>query len=442
MIIDFTIKNYRSFKESQTLSLLATKLGDENKGNVIFPEREDALAVLKSAGIYGANASGKTNVLKALKTLHDFILNSTDLRLGQSIPYYEPFKLEENSRRAPVELELEFIANDAVRYKYAMAYTEQDVLFEELVFFPRKQESRLFLREKDKPIKYGPYLKGRKKNIESELLSNTLFLSKAANSNQQQLKEIYLYFAKNFRFHTISGDSFYGRNLFPEIISQLRETGNINFKEKLVNFLTAADTGIRSVGVEKAAGIDDSRLSWAHLPRYRDMKEIIYEALSYNLVTYHESFAGEKEAGIIPFRLDEESNGTLKMIHLAGKIINVLEDGYIFVVDELDSSIHALMSEFIIELFHSPETNPNNAQIIFTTHDTTLLNPKQFRRDQIWFTAKNEFGSTDLFSLDEFDKNEVRKNTAFDKWYLNGRFGALPLINKKFFTIAKKKDRE
>lgn len=161
------------------------------------------------------------------------------------------------------------------------------------------------------------------------------------------------------------------------------------------------------------------------------------EALSHKPITYHKLFEDKKETGETEFELSEESEGTQKMYALAGNIIPVLQNGLTLIIDELSSSLHPHLSEYLIELFNSPEKNPNNGQFIFTTHDTSLLNPKLFRRDQIWFTRKNPYGATELFSLDEFDKDQVRKNTPFDEWYLSGRFGAIPRINKNLFNIMK-----
>lgn len=440
MIVDFTVRNYRSIKNACTLSMMAANLKDEQKNSVIVPGEKENISLLKSCAVYGANASGKTNIIRALETLRDFVVDSNRLRIGDVIPFYEPFELDRNYQNAPVSFELEFYGKNKVRYRYSVSFTLEEVLFEELVFFPKKQQSRLFLRKKGESIKFGPYLKGRKKNIEIELLPNNLFLSKAANSNHEQLKDIYIFFLENLKF-SFPGSIY---ELFSLAHFESRKENTHRFRNSLTNFLKAADTGVHSVGTKKGRlKFSEEMLNFIrHLPDYKKKKffeelptnEIMYQA-------YHKVFDGEKEVSSIPFDLDEESNGTIKMFHLAGYIIKVLEGGLTLIVDELDSSIHSLMSEFIIELFHNPVKNPHNAQFIFTTNDTALLNPKIFRRDQIWFTAKDKFGATELFSLDEFDKNEVRKNVPFDKWYLNGRFGALPLIDKGLFYIEKENNK-
>jgi len=150
-------------------------------------------------------------------------------------------------------------------------------------------------------------------------------------------------------------------------------------------------------------------------------------------------YDNDKETGMIYFELNDESHGTIKMYNLAGKVIDALENSCTLIMDELDSSFHPFISRYILELFNDPLKNTNNAQLIVTTHDISLLNPAILRRDQVWFTTRNSYGATEIFSLDEFDKNEVRKNVPFDRWYLNGRFGALPLIDKRRFHIGRKK---
>jgi AAA15 family ATPase/GTPase len=431
MLIDFTVENFKSIKEEQTVSMLASISKNEHPDNIFQPGKEENITLLKTAVVYGANASGKSNLISAIQTLAIFVVKSTDLKLGEYIPVYIPYKLDKNYREKPSKFEIEFIGNDKIRYRYTVKFNQEEVLFEELVFYPNKQEARFFLREKGKSIKFGHHVKGRKKNIESELIPNNLFLSKAANSNHEQLKEVYLYFLRNLTFHPVTDlrkKIVYSKSL------EIQKEGSDHLKDKLSNFLAAADTGIHSIGLgqQKMNG-NFKKIFPGSMPE--GIRNEILPGISPRPGTCHRLYEGEKEIGTIPFDLDEESNGTLKMYALAGEIISGLERGETIMVDELDSSLHPHLSEYILELFNYPGTNPNNAQIIAATHDATLLNPKNLRRDQIWFTRKNTFGATEVFSLDEFDKNEVRKNTPFDKWYLEGRFGAIPLINKKLFRI-------
>lgn len=419
MIIDFSVENFKSIKEEQTLSMTAVNLRNEHPDRVFSYDKN--ISLVRTAAIYGSNASGKSNLLEALRIFKDFILDSTDLKVEDSIPYYNPYKLDKNYLNKPTKFEIAFIGNAKIRYKYNISFNDKEVIEEKLVFYPKKQEALLFEREKGGNIIFGSQLKGKKKNIGSQLLRNNLFLSKAANSNHEQLGIIYKYFLYN-----LNSDSFlkrkiylsktiFEREIYLRTTALLAKKDNFSFKNKLIDFLIASDTGILSVEIKK----DEE-----------------YDAVK--PVTYHKLFEDKKEIGVTEFELSEESDGTKKMYNLAGVIIYVLKNGYTLILDELDSSLHPLLSEYLIELFNSPEKNPNNAQFIFTTHDTSVLKPELFRRDQIWFTRKNSYGATELFSLDEFDKDLVRKNTPFEEWYLSGRFGAVPKINKNLFNIEKR----
>lgn len=437
MIIDFTVENFKSIKDSQTFSMSAANLKDEHPENIFQLEKEPNISLLKASVIYGANASGKSNLILALRAFTSFVLYSTDLKVEQDIPYYEPYKLDANYLTKPTGFEMEFVGNGNIRYKYNVFFDRKEVLREELVFYPNRQAARLFLREKGKNIKFGSQIKGRKKGIESELLPNNLFLSKAANSNHQQLKEVYLFFLKRLKFHMPGDTAISSKNQHTTL--QLLEAHG-DFKRKLVSFLAAADTGIHSIDLKIKNDNINGRSRSAYFdkiaapPGKPDLTD-----LPFIPVVSHKVYDNDKEKGMIYFELDEESNGTIKMYNLAGKVINALESSCSFIMDELDSSLHPFISRYILELFNDPKKNPNNAQLIVTTHDISLLNPGLLRRDQVWFTARNDYGATEIFSLDEFDKNEVRKNVPFDRWYLNGRFGALPLIDKKRFHIGNKK---
>lgn len=431
MIVDFTVENFKSIKEEQTFSMLASDSKSEHPDNSFPTEKEKNISLLKTGIIVGANASGKTNFLTAIQTFRDFVVNSTDLKVEQEIPYYEPFRLDENCLGKPAAFEMEFIGRDRTRYKYKVLFDRKEVRSEKLVFYPNKQEALLFLRERGKTVKFGSQFKGRKKSIESECLPNTLFLSRAANSNHEQLKEIYLYFKDNLVFHT-GRDRGKDRSAFTT--ARLRGEDGKRFRKKLIDFLTAADTGIHSVELEINRDVFGEKDHYADRVAETPDRPSYSESF-YRPVVYRKIYDGGEESGVIAFDLEEESGGTVKLYALAGKIIAALEGGRTLIVDELDNSLHPFISDYILMLFADPETNPHNSQLIAATHDTTILNPKNLRRDQIWFIGRNRYGATALFSLDDFDKNQVRKDTPFDKWYLDGRFGALPLIDKLLLKI-------
>jgi len=415
MLIDFTIENFRSIKSPQTLSLLATST-KEHPENSFSLSREKKIRLLKSAVIYGANASGKSNVLKALGTMLTFIKDSTDVKAGHDIPYYQPFKLDKECLAKPTRFEMEFVC-DEIRYRYFVAYTATFIEEEGLYFYPNKIETKLFLRKQGNPIEFGNALKGARRGIEEQLLENVLFLSKAANSNNKALRNIYTSIHNGILIHTYS--SFFSsptnymlgtKKLPPSLISQ---------------FISTIDTGITEIVSTKT---EFHKSSMPNLENYsEDEKTILLESLSFSAKSAHRATGFHEEH--IHFNIDEESDGTVKSYALAGFIFTVILRGGTLVIDELNNSLHPIIVRFIIQLFNNEKSNPRNAQLIFSTHDTTLLDPSLFRRDQIWFTEKNDTGETKLFSMSEFDYKEIRKDTPFSKWYLSGKFGAIPIVN-------------
>ncbi len=419
MIIDLTISNFKSIKEPVTISALATNV-KEYPENTFAPNNEKDIRLLKSIVIYGANASGKSNILNAFETLQNFILGSTDLKLNDEIPFYFPFKLDKAWSNRPSMFEIEFIGTDLIRYRFSIKFNKKEVLKEALSFFPKGQEANLYFREKGKKIKFGDYFSGPARTIEKQLLKNNLFLSKAANSNNKLLENIYLYFLDNIDLQPV---------FKPPFLMDFTTHACINenlkhIDEKLISyFLKVADVGIEYMNIsiikEKDMNLPDN------LPE--EIKKELIKNISHRPQIYHKLFEGKDEAGNIAFDIDEESAGTKKLYELAGRILNCLNHGYSFIVDELSSSLHPLMTQALINLFH--QSNKKNAQLIFATHDTTFLTPELFRRDQVWFTEKDQYGATSLYSLSDFDYKKVRSDIPFDKWYLSGRFGALPVIS-------------
>jgi AAA15 family ATPase/GTPase len=419
MLVDFTIKNYRSFKNESLFSMVAEKKKEDIPNNLFNISEDSDISLLKTAVVYGANASGKSNLLLAFDTLKNFILNSTDLKLDQEIPYYKPFLLDVETRNQPMLFEIEFITAEPMRYRYSVEFDKTQIISEKLIFFPEKNGRNLFERDGvTGKYSWGRDLKGKKESLTGEVLKNVLFLSKAANNNEsdERLRAIYRYFRTNFMFHTSADSSRTEVYLTSLKMNDLSQKG---FNESLIEFLKSADLGISSVRVRKEKTIDD---------------------LSTKVDIGHRVFSRTNETGEDHFfQLQDESAGTIKMFDLAGKIIDTLRNGNVLIVDELDSSFHPLMSEYILSIFNDPVKNPKNAQLIVATHDAYLLDSEKLRRDQIWFVEKDKYGASNLYSLDEFEKSEVRKNVPFDRWYLSGRFGALPLIDKKLFSVVEEK---
>ncbi len=421
MLIEFSVENFRSIKEKQTLSMLSSGKVSEHPENLMITKNNFRLN--KSSIIYGRNASGKTNLLMAMKALEFLVRRSVHFKLDQEIPPYEPFKLDKISCDKPTNFEIDFIAIDNVRYKYSLSYSKSEIIDESLFYYPKGQPAKLFVREQTKPILFGTSIKGDRRSIEKQLLNNQLFLSKGANSNIEQLKAPYLFFNK-YIFARIFSDFDFDDSLINSYTRAIAEKKDTKLKENLDKLIRIADTGISSIMVNEVS-IDKIKFPDG---LSEDAKKRILDRNKYEIKTIHKIYDEGITSGEITFDLHEESMGTIKLLAVGGMILDALSDGTVLIIDELDKSLHPLLTRILIKLFHNPKTNPKNAQLIFATHDVSLLDKELFRRDQIWFTEKETAGATKLYSLS--DIKGIRKEFSYEKWYLSGRFGGTPVINE------------
>ncbi|MEH1852281.1 MAG: ATP-binding protein [Nostoc sp.] len=417
MLIEFSVGNYRSFKEQVTFSMVAANLVAKDKKldeNNVF-EIDDDLKLLKSAAIYGANASGKSNLATALSFMRWFMINSSKETQSTEKIGVERFKLSTETEDKPSFFEIVFLINGK-RYRYGFEATIEKVVSEWLFDVPKIKEMRLFERKLN-TISVSKRFKAD--GIQQKTRHNALFLSVSAQFNVE-IAEIILDWLTN-RVKIASGldDSGYQRYT----VSCL--TNNKN-KDEIFQLLKKLDLGFSD------AKVKESEITADFLP-----KELPDEIKNYiikngmtkvtSVQTMHQKFNAEgNPVSTQIFDLDnQESEGTQKVFALAGPLVDTLKNGKVLIIDEFDARIHSLISRAIVELFNSNETNPNNAQLIFMTHDTNLLNNKLFRRDQIWFTEKNRYGATDLYSLAEYN---VSNDASFESDYIQGRYGAIPYI--------------
>jgi len=417
MIIDLTVANFRSFRDRQTLSLCAESTPNHLKNNVAHPG-EGNIGVLKSCGVYGANASGKSNILLAFEALRYIVCRSGDLKDGDEIPCYEPFKLSKSGAMEPVEFEVEFFCSGAEkkRYLYSVSFDSKSIISESLYFYPGRAKANLFKREKGdswEDIKFGTHYKGGKKRI--ACFENNSYLSKAGNSadSAEIIKDIYNYFRKDI-FHLGVG----------ERVAMFDWKSDEEIVEKISRLLCHIDTGI--VDVEfKDSDFDEGKINFpASIPD--PIKNKILKDRRKKAYFSHKDQSGN----VVKFTEEMESSGTIKLFNTLPLLLEAFEEGGVLLLDELDNSFHPHVAEFLISLFNTPEININNAQLIFTTHNINLMSPNLLRRDQIWFVEKND-GASELYSLDEYDRTKVKSNSPFRKWYEEGRFGAIPRINKE-----------
>lgn len=432
MIIDFTVKNFRSIKDEQTLSMVASEnTGDLLDNRIEVPDEKFKL--LPSAIIYGANASGKSNLIRSLQEFKFMIMFSHKLSKDQKLFFFDPFKLDKQKHIEPSEFEIEFIADDNTRYLYRINYSEKEIIYESLFYYPKKQKTKLYIREKDKLIDFGSQLKGHKKLVENILLSNQLYLSVAVNNNLSQLNPVYKFFSEEL-LTVFSSNSWDHIDMFLSnmiIPSGALLAENQELKSEVKKYLRIADIDIDDIILKERETTTDPYSDF-DLPQ--DVLANLKKSLKYTTSIRHHLM---DDGSYVDFDIEDESDGTQRLFKLAQAIIPLLKTGGVLIMDEIDQSLHTMLSEFLISEFNNPERNPHGAQLIATTHDISLMKPENFRRDQVWFTDKDKSGATKLYSLDEYDKDKVRGNSPFYKWYLEGRFDAIPRINRSLLPEKK-----
>ncbi|WP_189525145.1 AAA family ATPase [Nostoc sp. 'Peltigera membranacea cyanobiont' 232] len=417
MLIEFSIGNYRSFKEQVTFSMVAANLVAEDKKldeNNVF-EIDNDLKLLKSAAIYGANASGKSNLATALRFMRWFMINSSKETQSTEKIGVDQFKLSTETEDKPSFFEIVFLMNGK-RYRYGFEATRDKVVSEWLFYVPKSKETKLFERKLGKFSVSKTY---KADGIQQKTRHNALFLSVSAQFNVQIAEKILDWLTNQVALISTLNDIGYRGYTVSCLI-------NNENKDEILQLLKKLDLGFSDLKVEESEITADS------LPKELpdELKNLILKngkgKLS-SVQTTHQKFDGKGNlVSIEVFDLDEqESEGTKKVFSLAGPLVDTLKNGQILIIDEFDARIHPLISHAIVELFNSNETNPNNAQLIFMTHDTNLLNKKLFRRDQIWFTEKNRYGATDLYSLAEYN---ISNDASFESDYIQGRYGAIPYI--------------
>ena len=424
MLVQFSVKNFRTFKEKASINLIASNYDkDTRELDNVYNDSKFEFRLLKSAVIYGANASGKSKFFEALNFMKYFVISSSkDSQKGDEIDT-EPFRLNSESENLPSEFEVIFTHNN-VLYRYGFEANKNNVISEWLYYKPKTKEIELFYRDEDSFETHARnFTKGKTIIKEGLVRDNALLLSVSAQFNDTISIEVMDWFKE---LKTISGLNESGYRGFT-----LSKTDDPNQKVKILNLLKAADLGIQDINLEK---IDLSNLP-KDMPKElkdritkevnEDKKEILSDVL-----TSHKKFDSNKKAiDFVDFSLfDDESSGTKKFFALTGPILDVIENGYTLIVDELDSKLHPNLVCKIVSLFNSKELNKKNAQLIFNTHDTNLLSSGLFRRDQIWFTDKNKFGEAKLYSLADFKSDEVRKSESFEENYIKGKYGAIPFL--------------
>lgn len=399
MLVNFTFKNFRSFKNEMTLSMEAASI-QELSDSVVKSCGKHLLPV---AVMYGANSSGKSNVLKALKTMRDVLLNSVKLNPKDKL-VAEPFSLDLTSGSEPTSFEIQFTLNGS-RFRYGFDYSADTVIAEWLYEKkPGEREFELFLRSGGEfKISRTRFAEGLGK--QSATPDNRLFVSLVAQLNGKVSQAILNWFSNIEYMSGMDDKGYAGKTLEMLFLGQDGAT-------EIKRFFGETNLGFMDLDVE-LENADSMKMKSETVHR-------MYDAEGNNIGL--RNFPTEKM----------ESEGTRKIIEFAGPLFDAIRHGKVLVVDELDAKLHPFLTRKIIGLFMDQETNCKGAQLIFATHDTNLLNIKHLRRDQIWFTEKDKSDSTDLYSLVEFrdeSGNKVRNDRNIEKDYINGRYGAIPFMS-------------
>ncbi len=416
MLIEFSVANFRSLRDRQTFSLAKAKGDELAETNTFTASAVNEFDLLRSAAIYGPNAGGKSNFLRAMQAMKEIVLESaTSLQRGDQLPM-TPFRLNQATSQAPSEFEVTFVVNQ-VRYQYGFSATEERIHEEWLLAYPKGRPQRWFGRvwsdeSQSYDWEFGNNLSGEKQLWQKSTRGNALFLSTAVQLNSEQLQPIYDWFNNTLRMANLGGWT-------PSFSASLCEKSE---KTQVMDFLHAADLDIEDILVEKKP-FDVNALPnnipeplKTHIASDFKDKEIL------KITTVHKGVDGKP----VTFNLDEESDGTQKLFSFAGPWIDSLANGHVLFIDELHDNLHPRLVQFLVELFHNNETNPNNAQLVFTTHETSILNQEVFRRDQIWFCEKDKEQATALYPLTDFSPRKGREN--LEHAYLSGRYGALPYV--------------
>lgn len=403
MLIRFSFKNFKSFKNENCLDMEATSL-KEHEYNVA---KIDNGEYLKVSAIYGANASGKTNVLQAFDYMKKRVLVSDDSKKNSPIDEENVYSFMINND--PIALEVEILAKNNKIYKYGFEVLK-DTIISEWLFEKRVNKFYSIFERENNNVSMKPNKISDLVNIDER----TLFLNiySKIDRNNEDFSNVYDWFV-NSTYLDLGNPNF---ERFINNRVSLKILSDENYKKELLKFIKTFDSGIEGIKTTP-----DS------IEAVKSNNGII------DIEVIHKGENGELKA--LPFYL--ESNGTRKMFHLFDFFMDALKNGMVLFVDELDAKLHPLLTRYIINLFHNSDTNKGNGQLIYSTHDTVNLNRETFRRDEIWFAEKDKDGISEIYALSDYiledDKNagkKVRNDATYNKDYLTGRYGAIPVLEE------------
>lgn len=426
MILNFRVSNFRSFRDEVSVSFLATRLDPGIGLPTVISEDRKTVDVLPVVAVLGANASGKSNLLRAVESMRDEVLNSASRPRYEGLTR-EPFALEKACQEEPTMFEVDF-AIDGDRYQYGFELGNGVVVGEWLNTFPHKRAQTLFDRVRD-DFTFGKKLGGQVKVLSDFTREDVLFLSVGAQAGHDVLSRVYNWFLAGISFLDVPSRS----RSTSSLVARLERR-----RPQAIRLLTLADLGVVDARVERLRDTDGPpedafrEALWDTLPAHLADEEKELE-ISRMYEQYMEStevrllHRGARGAVALPF--EEESLGTKSWMAFVAHALDALDSGALLLVDELDASLHPLLMARAISLFQSRDTNRRGAQLLFTTHDTTILSgtgdTMKLSRGQVWLAEKSDVGASNIVPLTDF---RPRKNEDLERGYLQGRYGGTPRI--------------
>ena len=421
MILGIRIENFYSIKDEISLDFRAEKINTEGvkalSANVIDYKGQK---VLKSIGLFGANASGKSNILKAIWFCCYTILNSHQYNEGKIFKFV-PFKFEGYINK-PSSFSIDFIHDD-IEYEYSFTLTTTEILKESLFFYPNNRRAKVFIRDETKGLgkqeiySFSNGLIPRPFDVAINTSKKTLFLSRASQMDREFCRNLYRFFLDNFwlGFAPIN---------YEALASYMTKDLFIQNKELFLHALLICDSDILNIDVlPETKKVQDQKTNDKFITASEN-KETEFSPPRFE--------AFHRASPTVAFNmLSEESAGTIQLFNMLFFLLDIVKNGKTFFLDEFDLSLHSKIADFVVDLFHAS----SSAQFLFTSHNTNLIDAKRFRRDQILFTNKKNDGSTELYSL--YDHKDFRENMDAEKGYLQGRFDAIPVVDSSHGALTK-----
>ena len=416
MLVGFSARNFRSLRDEQTLSLLSNADRSHLETHALETGIRSVPWLNRSSVIYGANASGKSNLIFALVTMRNLVLHSTSMLGAARADQYTPFRLERSSATEPTEFEITVLL-DGARYQYGFSYDAQRVRDEWLIVYRTGKGQSWFDRRwndakgEHEWAAFSSYFTGPKETWRQATRPGALFLTTAIQFNNEQLKPLWNWFMDG-----LIVVNWLGALGIPQTLQLMDDPA---FKARALGLLRSADLHIADIQVENVPGHQvDFKLEMGKAP------ELSTSTQNLPVLKFVHKLEGEDP---VAFDGRYESAGTQRLLSYIGPILDALDNGKLLVVDEFDSSLHPMVVRFVLGLFHNPEVSKHGAQLWMTTHDTSLLDSDLLRRDQIWFVEKDERQASRLYPLTDFSP---RKGEALEKGYLRARYGGVPFISR------------